>query len=370
MAVVEAGIAAIGMGSYAEAMDSMLEQAKQAERNRPGSGKTTRDQFDQQQRRAALSTIAGTEYDTRWNYSMASADSPQARKALELERKIQDARRANSSAFGGQIEQGIRDLDRSETAKSVKDMEISNANQKKSIESQYQTMILMGRERLVQNAMIQKKLELEASGVAYSEDEKNRLVEQSGLLADLNYQVSEARKGADAWAGAWNKAGDALTDFVMTGKINVGDFANSVIRDLIRINLQRNAIEPMANALGGMIKGSGGDGILGSIGSAFGGMFGFGGTRATGGDVTGGKDYIVGEFGPERFRAPSNGTIVPSGGGDVNVTVNVSAGGSPQSSGTGGGEADSLRQFGDTIASMVNAEIMRQQRPGGLLNRI
>lgn len=58
-----------------------------------------------------------------------------------------------------------------------------------------------------------------------------------------------------------------------------------------------------------------------------------GGARAAGGPVSSGRTYLVGERGPELFRAPSSGTIVPnhrlqSGGGAprqqaVNITVNA-----------------------------------------------
>lgn len=54
----------------------------------------------------------------------------------------------------------------------------------------------------------------------------------------------------------------------------------------------------------------------------------FGGNRATGGSVTAGTTYMVGERGPEMFTAGSNGTIIPNnklsgnGGNTVNITVN------------------------------------------------
>ncbi|NBT88892.1 MAG: hypothetical protein EBT51_11420, partial [Flavobacteriaceae bacterium] len=49
----------------------------------------------------------------------------------------------------------------------------------------------------------------------------------------------------------------------------------------------------------------------------------FGGFRASGGSVSAGKSYVVGENGAELFVPKSNGTIVPNGaGGTINVTVN------------------------------------------------
>lgn len=59
-------------------------------------------------------------------------------------------------------------------------------------------------------------------------------------------------------------------------------------------------------------------GIAGAISSAFGGF------RASGGAVSAGKSYVVGEQGAEMFVPSSNGTIVPNGGmgSTFNITVN------------------------------------------------
>lgn len=70
-------------------------------------------------------------------------------------------------------------------------------------------------------------------------------------------------------------------------------------------------------------------GILGAVlqvGAAFGGAGNFGGFRANGGPVQAGKDYWVGERGPELFRASRSGSIVANhhlGGGQMNVTVTM-----------------------------------------------
>ncbi len=53
----------------------------------------------------------------------------------------------------------------------------------------------------------------------------------------------------------------------------------------------------------------------------------FGGGRATGGPVSGGTTYLVGEKGPELFTPGSSGNIIPNnrlggGGGTINITVN------------------------------------------------
>ncbi len=90
-------------------------------------------------------------------------------------------------------------------------------------------------------------------------------------------------------------------------------------------------------------------------------MMGF----ADGGRPPVGRPSIVGERGPELFVPSSSGTIVPNhmlGGGSVNVVVNVDASGS-----TVQGDNPSANQMGRVIGAAVQAEIVKMQRPGGLL---
>jgi len=73
---------------------------------------------------------------------------------------------------------------------------------------------------------------------------------------------------------------------------------------------------------------------LKTLSDGFGVDLGFGiglaGSRASGGPVSGGSSYIVGERGPEIFTPASSGMITANGaGGTTNVTVNVS-GADPQ----------------------------------------
>jgi hypothetical protein len=76
--------------------------------------------------------------------------------------------------------------------------------------------------------------------------------------------------------------------------------------------------------------------------------------------------YMVGERGPELFVPGRSGTIVPNnelGGGDnVNVVVNVDAKGTNVE-----GNAPDARRLGTVISAAVQAELIKQKRPGGLL---
>ena len=75
--------------------------------------------------------------------------------------------------------------------------------------------------------------------------------------------------------------------------------------------------------------------------------------------------YLVGEKGPELFTPGRSGSIAPNGalGGGANVTVNVDASGSSVE-----GDSDQASQLGKMLGAAVQAELIKQKRPGGLLS--
>lgn len=102
-----------------------------------------------------------------------------------------------------------------------------------------------------------------------------------------------------------------------------------------------------------------------SLGGSSGSFFNF---RASGGPVTSGSPYVVGEKGPELFVPSRSGTIVandqiqPSGSGGMSITVNVDAKGTAVEGDDAKGAA-----LGRVVSLAVQAELMKQRRPGGLL---
>ena len=89
---------------------------------------------------------------------------------------------------------------------------------------------------------------------------------------------------------------------------------------------------------------------------------------ADGGSPPVGRPSIVGEKGPELFVPRSSGNIIPNnklgGGSTNNVVVNVDASGSDVQ----GDEAEA-KELGTLISVAVQGELLKQQRPGGLLSR-
>jgi hypothetical protein len=89
--------------------------------------------------------------------------------------------------------------------------------------------------------------------------------------------------------------------------------------------LKTYVFQELSSALSsaGSSMGGNGGGILGVLGAFVGGLAG---GRATGGPVTAGGLYMVGETGPELFAPGASGSIIPSsgfggggGGGDMYI---------------------------------------------------
>nr|BAR22155.1 phage tape measure protein [uncultured Mediterranean phage uvMED] len=123
----------------------------------------------------------------------------------------------------------------------------------------------------------------------------------------------------------------------------------------------RNVLNDLANSI---LK-SGINSLLGGVfgGTKIGGFLGF----ANGGRPPVGRPSIVGEKGPELFVPRSAGTIIPNnamGGGVTNmVTINVDATGSAVE-----GNEEEANEFGNLLAVAIQGELVKQQRPGGILS--
>lgn len=150
------------------------------------------------------------------------------------------------------------------------------------------------------------------------------------------------------------------------GTQSLSDSLVGVIKQMARLILQQQLL----NALKGFNLFGGGGGFgpssLATSGTNFfGGGFSPIDFFANGGRPPVGRPSVVGERGPELFVPDRAGTIIPNGGfGGANVVVNVDASGSNVQ-----GDGGSSRQLGALIGAAVQGEIIKQQRPGGLLSR-
>jgi len=179
---------------------------------------------------------------------------------------------------------------------------------------------------------------------------------------ELNNGVDAIKRQAEAaevLKEKYKEVGDAIksqvTDSIISaidGTKSLGESAMDILKDLANQFL-RSGINQLFGAVGGM--GPSG-GLLSML---------FGGGRASGGTVKGGTSYMVGERGPELFTPGRSGSIAPNSAmAGANVTVNVDATGSNVQ-----GNQPNAAQLGKVIGQAVQAELIKQKRPGGLLTR-
>ena len=204
-------------------------------------------------------------------------------------------------------------------------------------------------------------------------------VESIGTMREASAQLAQTGiKGVE----------DAIFSLVTTGKANFREFAADILKQTSRMIIQQLILRVIMQAIGAIGGGGGGLGSSASnvaqyaplpnaMGNAFaqnniipyakGGIvdsptlfkFANGGAMRTG---------LMGEAGPEAIiplKRGRDGKLGVSGGGSGATVVNVSvdASGNSQVSGNAGqGE-----QLGRVVAQAVQAELIRQKRPGGLL---
>ncbi|MBX9871440.1 MAG: hypothetical protein K2X75_05520 [Burkholderiaceae bacterium] len=70
---------------------------------------------------------------------------------------------------------------------------------------------------------------------------------KAALRTYIEDAINAAKQAERAVTGAFKSMEDALTQFVMTGKLDFNSLANSIISDLIRIQIQRAITLPLAN---------------------------------------------------------------------------------------------------------------------------
>ena len=191
-------------------------------------------------------------------------------------------------------------------------------------------------------------------------------------------QVTEQYGGiANAVGTAFSTSFKGVIDGSLTAKEALGSFFQSVadaFLDMAAQIIQKWIALTILNSILSIFPGAGGGGkglsklsAPSSINNPLGDLSGIGVSyKAAGGPVTGGMPYIVGEKGPELFMPGRSGTVIPNdalGGGSTNVVVNVDASGNSNVQ----GDANQAKQLGVAVSAAVQAELVKQQRPGGLL---
>jgi hypothetical protein len=156
------------------------------------------------------------------------------------------------------------------------------------------------------------------------------------------------------FAAGLERAGSAL-ERGLTGAIQRGKFGFEDLRRVALSVLSEIAAASIRSGLQSLGSGSGG-GLLSSLGSILGSVLGAPG-RATGGPVSPGRAYRVGERGPELFVPTSAGRVETGGSGsapaNIRLTINVSDNGR-------GSAPDTLQRSSRHVARAVRQALARE----------
>lgn len=157
------------------------------------------------------------------------------------------------------------------------------------------------------------------------DEEIERLVvsvraDTSGFARDVSAMRGELEGPLVAGAGRAGRLIDSsLAKAILSGKTGFNDLkkvALSAMADIAQASLRALFQSPAGGGFG--------SGLLNGLGGVISSLLGAPG-RATGGPVTAGRGYVVGERGPELFVPASSGRIerVGSAGRDVRVAIQI-----------------------------------------------
>jgi len=152
----------------------------------------------------------------------------------------------------------------------------------------------------------------------------------------------------------------SVTDAFRNMTNRIADYFLDMAAKMMANQLQKSILGMFGGMFGGGMMGGGGYFDLMTGKGTAGPNFGL----ADGGTARAGRTYMVGERGPELFSPGITGTVTPNHalGGSTNVTVNVDASGSSVE-----GDANQAEQLGTVISQAIQAELVQQRRPGGIL---
>lgn len=156
----------------------------------------------------------------------------------------------------------------------------------------------------------------------------NSIKKFSGGVQELTATGSAASKAfqeiGQTFSSAFGSAFNSIIDRTMSVKEAFASMATSILKDLTSLF----ANKAFSQLFGG---GDSGGGLLGKVFESFfkssatpAPSASFGGPRASGGPVSAGRSYLVGERGPEFFSPGSSGSVIPNRATSaVNMKVNI-----------------------------------------------
>ncbi len=156
-------------------------------------------------------------------------------------------------------------------------------------------------------AAIDKEMSgLNPSGSSGDLERENQLLKQKAQLIREVGQIEKQMKQPElemtnAFISGFQTMGNALTEFVMTGHLQMSKFLDQIAQQIISTFIKLAVINPLINGIFGGVSGF-------TTLPAFFSIAGF----ASGGTPPVGAPSIVGENGPELFVPKTQGTIIPN----------------------------------------------------------
>jgi hypothetical protein len=162
-------------------------------------------------------------------------------------------------------------------------------------------------------------------------------LERSGRMwtdqfGDIEQVIKDIEKSMEDVSKTWGETTDEMSLYADQAARNMqgalADFLFDPFEDGLKgmargfvDTLRRMVAEAAAASIFDSFKGAAG----GTLGSILGSVFG--GARASGGPVSAGKAYLVGERGPELFAPGASGSIIPNGkmGGGIVINQSIDA---------------------------------------------
>lgn len=348
---------------------------------------------------------ANARYSDLWNYNGSATFDAVSKRLDELKMKggKTDSKPKPAATYNGRVEevsrlqsqlemiekygitaQGALDKRKEElNAVNMSSIAYKNLSDTQALDLKNQEMSVKllpeAKKKLDEITEALKKQTVEFNNREYAQKRSAEYGAKSFLKNYLEDIGDMAKATERVMSNAFKSMEDAMVEFTMSGKLNFADMARSIIRDLVRIQIQQSIMKPM----GGWLQSN----LPGFLGSMFGAKQADGGVWqngiqkfANGGIVSSptlfgmaGGTGLMGEAGPEAImplkRGPDGKLGVQAAGGTGgtvnNVTVNVSVeGGAADDTRANSGQGAAL---GAAITRAVQAELLRQKRPGGIL---
>lgn len=241
--------------------------------------------------------------------AMAAVDEskPLERAKIEVElAKAYNVERQMGLDISKQLLDAQQELDKSKPKGEIAESKNNLAALNELRFTQMQQMIQ------IDNQMIKARANGEAIGVI--EERKLKLMKEQTVT---NLQLNKILAENDViFLNAGGMIAQGFEDAILSGE-KLGEVVRSLGRDLLRLVFQQMVTQRLAAGVTGVLQGKGLAGFM-----------------ASGGPVSAGSSYVVGEKGPELFVPHASGTIVPnnkmsgggSGSGGVTVNYNIAAG--------------------------------------------